>query len=533
MAVDFEAIKRAGINVDLDAVVRLGFDAIDPAMLYRLKTYGICTQKAESRAFMLRVRIPYGELTAIQLRTLADLAEREGNGVLHLTTRQDVELHNVTLERVPRTLAALAEAGLTTRSACGHTIRNVMACEDSGLCADEVFDVTPWARAVSDHLVGRSRWLNDNLPRRLNIYFAACPECEHHALVNDIGFVARPAPEPSFEVYLGGSLGTSPFIAQRASELLPARHVVAACEAVAAVYIAHGERKVPTRGRLKFLIEAWGWKKFESAFRAELSNQLEAGVGEVSPPQPMQTEKPPAGMAGVQACLELAGTGGLLRQKQAGYLRVAVQVPLGDMSVAQAGLVAAAMERDGDGTCRVTRQQNLEIPFIPGERAPELMVELNHGGLMPFESGSAPDVMACVGTTFCKLALTDAPNAAREASAAVAQAGELAAGVRIHISGCPNNCAQHSLADIGLQGGRVKGEEAYQLYLGGSRGGDTIRLASLIPGKLTAAEVGPTVTATLDSYRVHRRGTESFGDFYARVGAEVLSIYIRRRLESP
>jgi sulfite reductase beta subunit-like hemoprotein len=535
MAIDFQAIKDAGIDVDIDAVARAGFDAIDPSMLYRLKTYGICTQKAETGAFMLRVRIPAGALSSIQLRRLADLGEADGSGVLHLTTRQDVELHDVVIERVPAVLTQLAEVGLTTRSACGHTIRNVMACEDSGLCPDEVFDVRPWAHLVSDHLVSRSVWLNNNLPRRLNIYFAACPECEHHALVNDIAFVARPASEPSFEVYLGGSLGTSPYIARKVNgELLPARHAVAACEAVAAIYIAHGDRKVPTRGRLKFLVEAWGWERFERAFRDEL--EVQAGTAGVGPKDAAPLAEPtrlPIDAPGLEASFRLGGQPGLLPQKQPGYLRLAVQVPIGDMTCAQARLVAGIMDQHGDGSCRVSRQQNLEIPFVPADRGPDLMVELNHAGLMPFEAGSAPDVMSCVGTTYCKLALTDSQGAARAASAAVADAGELATGVRIHISGCPNNCAQHSVADIGFQGGRVKGEESYQLYLGGRLRAGEQRLANIIPGKLLAAEVGPTVSATLDAFRVHRREGESFSQFYDRVGPEVLSIYIRRRMESP
>ena len=187
---DIAKAKRAGLVVDIDRLARDGDGWLSPEERYALKTHGVCAQ-AQPGVFMIRVRVAGGSLTAAQARGLGRLATTYGGGWLHLTTRQNAELHWVAAHDVPAVLAAVEELGLTNDSACGHTMRNVMSCPSAGVGLDEPFDCLPDARLVSSAILARSRELNCELPSRINISFGGCPECRHHARLNDVGFVSQ------------------------------------------------------------------------------------------------------------------------------------------------------------------------------------------------------------------------------------------------------------------------------------------------------------------------------------------------------
>ncbi|MDQ6910652.1 MAG: nitrite/sulfite reductase [Actinomycetota bacterium] len=264
--------KRAGLQVDLDRLAAEGDGWLTPEDRYALKTHGVCTQ-IQDHVFMVRIRIPGGVLPATQARGLARLARKYSPDWLHLTTRQNVELHWVSDRAVPELLTHITRLGLSTRSACGHTLRNVMASEDAGVSLDEPFDCLPDAKAVSDAVVARSATLNCTLPGRVNFSFGGSPRCRDDALLNDGGFVSIVVNgEAGYELWGGGSLGKAPQLGIKIADFIPRADVVAAAEALIDVYVAHGDFDNPARGRLKFAVEQLGPESFremwEEAFTA-------------------------------------------------------------------------------------------------------------------------------------------------------------------------------------------------------------------------------------------------------------------------
>ncbi|MDQ3294377.1 MAG: nitrite/sulfite reductase, partial [Actinomycetota bacterium] len=263
---DIPAAKRAGLPVDIERLATEGDGWLTPEERYALKTYGVCAQEQE-HVFMVRVRVPGGVLPTEQARAVARLGRRDGSDWLHLTTRQNLELHWVEDVRVPRLLADLQRAGLSTRSACGHTMRNVMSSEDAGVALDEPFDCLPDARAVSDALLARSAELNSSMPSRINIAFGGSPRCREDALINDAGFVSVVIDgEAGYELWAGGSLGKAPSLSVQLSPFVRRADVLAAAEALVDVFVAHGSFDTPAKGRMKFVVSALGPAVFRAAW---------------------------------------------------------------------------------------------------------------------------------------------------------------------------------------------------------------------------------------------------------------------------
>lgn len=247
---DIPAAKRAGLRVDLERLAAEGDGWLTPEDRYALKTHGVCTQLQDG-VFMARVRVPGGVAPTEQLRGLGRLAARHAADWLHLTTRQNVELHWVEARHVPLLLADLARIGLSTRSACGHTLRNVMCSEDAGVGLDEPFDCLPDARLVSDAVVARSAELNCQLPSRLNIALGGSPRCREDALVNDLGLVSKVVDGvPGYELWVGGSLGKAPSLAVLLHPFVPRIDALPAVEALIDVFVAHGRFEEPAKARL-------------------------------------------------------------------------------------------------------------------------------------------------------------------------------------------------------------------------------------------------------------------------------------------
>src|SRR5438552_1580084 len=242
---DIPGAKRAGLPVDVARLAREGDGWLTPEERYALKTHGVCAQ-VQPGVFMIRCRIPGGRLEAAVAERLADVADAYAHGWVHLTTRQNAELHHVDAHHVPVVVAAVEAAGLTTSSACGHTMRNVMACPDAGVSIDEPFDCHPDARLVSDALLARAAELNCVLPSRVNIAFGGCPTCREHALVNDAALVSVVRDRtPGYELWAAGSLGTMPHLARRLVPFLPRADALAAAEALVDVYVRHGDLTDP------------------------------------------------------------------------------------------------------------------------------------------------------------------------------------------------------------------------------------------------------------------------------------------------
>jgi sulfite reductase beta subunit-like hemoprotein len=518
---DVESLKAArDLDVDFDRIVREGYDALTGEDYYRLKMYGVCGQNTEG-VHMMRIRIPGGIATAAQLERIASLADEHADSTLHVTTRTNIELHGVETSRLLAVMEGLHDVGLTTRAACGHTIRNVLGCPAAGICAEEVLDTRPWVQLVHDAVVARAADHIARLPRRLNISFGGCGDCARHAQVNDIGFVAVPGPgrEPGFAVWVAGSLATNPKASLLLCSYVPAAQAVNVVEAIIDIYAEHGFRD--NRGRLKYLVEDWGIERFRDVF----ADRYEELAG----------ERPVCGEPAMPDDPDRSSTAAVLPQRQPGRFRVRVGVPLGDLTPEQIRTLAALSTEDGDGAVRFTPEQNAEIAWVAEDRIARVLAVLSSCGLASFGAGDVSDVRACPGTQHCVLAVTDSPGIAREIGDAFRASppdDEAVKRMRIHVSGCPNSCAQHQASDIGLAGCRVKvgGEisEGYQLFVGG-RLGRRVRMADRI-GRLPADQTTDAIRALLDFYLAQRIDDEELADVVERVRPEAVATFVAARL---
>lgn len=539
-----ERIKQEGLGLDFEKIRREGTRALSHDDYYRLKTYGICSQKHPGY-FMLRIRIPGGRITAQQLTHLAELADSHGRGWAHLTTRQDLELHWVRVEEVPEIWERLEGIGLSTRSACGHTMRNVTACPHSGICPDSLLDVQPWAHAISADFLTRSDLINPTMPSRLNIYFAGCPECAPHAQINDIGFVAAARPGDhriGFELWVGGSLGSHPLLGFTLRDWLPLEEALPACQAIFHLYTRHGIR-TKGKARLKFLIDQWGREKFTAQFDRVFADKKALPENrKFRLPTVKDGEEMPSLLSRLLAraaasVLPPSLPPGCYPQRQPGFMRVAVQVPLGEIRVHQLRALARLCRQYGNGSVHFTKDQDAELHWVKAHSLRRLQRAFERAGLTLKGKDTALRVTACPGTEFCVLAITDAQGAGRDLLTVLSRRdparAELLKGISINISGCPNSCARHQVADIGLAGALTAvGEEkryAYQLYVGGQIEGG-VRLGSVIRKGITEDMVVPTVDALIGIAAEHREPDETFQEVVARLGLPRVAELLEKRL---
>jgi sulfite reductase beta subunit-like hemoprotein len=516
------AAKRAGLPVDLDRLAREGDGWLTAEDRYALKTYGVCTQ-AQPGVFMLRCRVPGGRLTPDQARGLAALADAHGKSWLHLTTRQNVELHHVEAAAVPGVLAAVERLGLSNRSACGHTMRNVMACPDAGVGLDEPFDCGPDAMAVSAALLARSDELNCVLPSRMNLAFGGCPTCADHARLNDGGFQSVVVDgEPGYRLWAGGSLGTAPFLAVLLVDFVPRRFVLAAAEALFETFIALGDLDNPKKGRMKFVLEAVG----EDAFRVAFHQRYERACARTGY-RPVPVSVPDD--VEIETILALAppdGWGdGVRPQRGAGLASVTVNVPLGDLDGDELRRLAD-LACFGDGLLYTTRNQNIQYRDVPVRQVALLRDALQELGLGVSGADQAVDVRACTGSAVCSLAITAAPVTG---AALIDRPGlRRNSALRVHVSGCPNSCAQHQAADIGLSGGkvRVRGQVrlGYTVFVGAELA--AARLSEAV-GRVAEEDVPAAVDAIVGTWEALRRPGETIGATVARVGVLAFAAQVR------
>lgn len=541
---DLEKIKQEGLGVDFDRIREEGTRALSPEDYYRLKTYGICSQKHPGY-FMLRIRIPGGAVTHTQLRGLADLAETHGRGGGHLTVRQDLELHWVRVEDALDIFETLKAIGLSTRSACGHTLRNVTACPHGAVAPEGLFDVQPWAQRITDYFVKRSDLINPTMPNRLNVYFAGCPECAPDAAINDIGFIAveRRTEEgerlPGFELWVGGSLGAHPMLGFKLKEFLSPPDALAACQAIFAIHTRFGNRN-KAKSRLKFLIEQWGREKFVEMFeklfleKRNLPENREVPLPSLSDPG----RRPPfwKRIGNRLNPVPVPNRPGILPQRQPGYVRLAVAVPLGELRAEQLRAVGRIARRHGNGIVHFTKEQNLALHWIPVRKIGRVVQALKAAGFSLRGKGCGPALLACPGTEFCTLAVTNAQGAARDLLRFRPEPPEKAAlfeSISIHLSGCPNSCAKHQVADIGLAGTMTPVGElrrfSYQLFLGGQVEGG-VRLGTMVRKGITEERVVPTVDALLGIVATHRLPGESFQETVARLGTDQVASFLEKEI---
>ena len=484
-------------------------------------TYG---QRQPDDAQMIRVKIPQGVLTVPQLHALADVADNYSRGFGHITTRQNVQFHFVRLRDAEPAMRRLAAAGLTTREACGNSVRNITACQFAGVAADEAFDVTPYAEALTRFLLRHP--LSSSLPRKFKIAFEGCARDHIKLTINDIGWLARVRDgERGFRVFVGGGTSTKTTSASVLFDFLPASEMLLVAEAVLRVFHERGDYQHKHRNRMKFLIASMGWDAWRAAFDSALAGVRAEGGRELRFEQPpAAAEAAPAwakpaapsidAIARRAAGVALRGPGlhpdarpvhaygdwlltNVRRQKQQDFVSVIVTVPLGDLTSAQFGVIAELALAYGDGTARLTALQDLVLRWVPRADLPGLYDRIAAAGLGLPDAESIADVTSCPGAESCKLAVTQSRGLGHALEEHLRANPELIAMARdldIKVSGCPNGCGQHHVATIGFQGSlrKIDGKAVPQYFvqIGGGIDAERTtfgRLAAKVPARRAAA----------------------------------------------
>ncbi len=481
---------------------------------------------------MVRIKLPFGRLTVKQLNRIADISDEYSNGNLHLTTRQDIQVHFVSLERTPELWAKLAEDDVTLREACGNTVRNVTASEIAGIDPKEPFDITPYAHELSKYFLRQP--FDQDLPRKVKIAFSSNDEDNALTFIHDIGFIPKTRIEKGnivrgFKAVVGGGLGAQPFVAQTAFEFLPEDQVIPFAEAVVRVFDRYGERANRHKARLKYLLAKTGLREFlrlvneERAALKSKSFPVDRNALRIVLPE-RERNFTTFKVSGNKKYREWLGTN-VFEQKQQGYFGVYVKVLLGNISSGKARKLGAVVNNYAADDIRVTISQNLLLRFVPQEALPALFRELDAIGLAETGHGSIADITACPGTDTCNLGISNSTGIAKELERVIREDYPglvYEKNISIKISGCMNSCGQHGIAQIGFHGSSLKVGRAVlpalQVLLGGgAEGNGTGRIAEKVikvPSKR-----GPAVLRTLlDDYGLNAYDFESFNDYYDRKG---------------
>ncbi len=513
---------------------RLSDDEFRPVRL----SYGLYYQ-LDHTSHMQRIKLPGGVITAPQVDALADMAADYARGVLHMTTRQDVQLHWINLREVVALYDRLHGVGISTRGACSDSVRNITGCIHAGTWPNEAFDVTPYVVALDQYFLFHP--LNLTLPRKFKIAFSGCETDCAQARINDIGLFPKVrGGRPGFAVYAGGGLGSQPFLARPVRDFVPAEDLLIIAEAIIRLQHRHGERKNRKKARMKYVLQRMGPAGFvaeverlvalvEGAQGAALRDELHELTAAYRPPQPA---RPPAALrAGGEAAWQHWVRTNVYAQAQAGYYGATVQLPLGDITSAQFRAVGELARHLGAGVVRATNDQNLMVPWLPGDGLETFYGGLRAMGLAEADALHISDVTSCPGADFCSLAVSRSmgmASALRRHLTAAATAIEDLGVFRIKISGCPNSCGQHHIGDIGLTGMALKGADGqhhvhYSVLVGGRVGEGTARVGHRLAGRFPEEEIPALVAALAAFYRSTRGRGEHFGDFVDRVGIDRLN----------
>jgi sulfite reductase beta subunit-like hemoprotein len=500
---------------------------------FRLK-HGIYGQRQPGFQ-MVRVKIPSGILNAEQLRVLAEIAGTYSTGRGHVTTRENCQFHFVRMTNVPTIMRKLAASGLTTREACGNTVRNVTSCPLAGLCATESFDVTPYALATTRFFLRHPDF--HDLPRKFKIAFSGCEDDGNCAAagIHDIGLIARiratnGTGKRGFKVLVGGGLGSLPTEAATLNDFLPEEELIPTMEAILRVFKEHGDYKNKLKARMKFVLRAKGIEEFRSlvaAKRATITTPAEVMTvpTPVRPPL-VQLEPLEASGNGASPDYERWRRHNVMPQRQQGYGVVWIKLPAGTIFTHQFLGLAEILDRHKLNAARIAVLQDIVIPWTPLERAKEIYKDLQALELATPGARTIADVTGCPGATTCNLGIT------RSLTLAEVLAQEFASEtdpdilkIRVKISGCPNSCGHHHIADIGLYGNarKVGAKQApyYQLMLGGEVTADGVRFArQIVP--LPAKRIPGALRELLEFFKHDRQEGESFRAWTVRTPDEAV-----------
>ena len=512
--------KNAWDHLDeIREFARKGFDSIPPEWLGTyFRSWGVYTQGdglgvtggkgGEGRAvpfFMVRIRVPNGILTARQVREIAALSDEHGNGVADITVRQNIQLHWIRIESLPEVFERLQAVGLRTTGACGDVTRNITGCPLAGFDSRELLDVSPLVLAIDKELGGNPDFYN--LPRKFKITVTGCPEWCSYPEINDIGLTATRRirdgrEEIGFSLRVAGGLSTEPHLAVRLDAFVRYEQVIPVVRAVTEVFRGSDVlRQSREKARLKYLFLANGWtaEAFLEAIHAHLPFRLDPAEPEALPAHVHRDHL------------------GVIPQKQSGLFTVGASVVRGRITPTQLRAAAELSERYADELIRATPMQNLLLVNVPEMNVNAVVAALEFHGLPVHSSVFVRGTVACTGSEFCKLALTETKGFARWVTEQLDERlPNFADHFKLHITGCPNSCGQHWIADIGIEGKKIKVDgkfvDAYYFCVGGGVG-QLSAIARPVGYRCRAEEVPDAITRLLTEFQSRRHGTENLQKF--------------------
>ncbi|MDH4474044.1 MAG: HEPN domain-containing protein [Fluviicola sp.] len=480
---------------------------------------------------MIRIKLPFGKVTARQLRRIAAVSDEYSTGHLHITTRQDIQIHYVSLDRTPQLWADLEKDDVTLREACGNTVRNVTASPIAGIDPKEPFDVAPYADWVFRYFLRKP--FGQELGRKIKIAFSSNTNDDAYSFIHDFGFI--PAIQnglKGFKVLVGGGLGAQPVLAKTAYEFLPAFEIIPFIEASIRVFDRHGERNNRNKARLKYLIAKIGWEAFQTLVEeerkaiqfTEADVQLFEQQPEVVPYNPATTLAEVLATAADPSFKEWLKTN-VFEQKQSGYVAAFLKVQLGNFNTNQARRLADLIDFYAADDARFTIDQSVLLKFLLPEQLEELYNKLKEINLADSGYNSLADVTACPGTDTCNLGISNSTEVARVIEGVIRdEFPELLynTDIKIKISGCMNSCGQHGLAHIGFHGSSMKVDgatvPALQVLLGGGNNGFGLgRIAEKVI-KLPSKRVLDCIRSLINDYFEGRSDNELFNEYYDRQG---------------
>jgi sulfite reductase (ferredoxin) len=464
--------------------------------------------------FMMRIGIPNGIVSASQLRIIGALTRKYARNLADITVRQNIQLHWLTIESLPEIVDALDAIGLSPKGACGDVLRNVTGCPLAGVAADELIDASPLAAEISALLKGNSEFYN--LPRKFKISATGCPSWCSYPEINDIGFTAvKHNGEVGYSLRVGGGLSNEPHIAIRLDAFVLPQQAVRVARAVAEIFRdQQGLRESRERARLKYLFMKEGWTA--ESFLAELQSRLDfkllPGVPEQVPNEILRDHA------------------GIHPQRQPGLSYVGASVLRGRLTGEQLEAAAELAERFGSGALRTTVSQNLLFIDIPNNKTAELARELGALGLQVDGSTFWRGTVACSGTEFCKLAITETKGFARWLVDELEERlPEFDQQLKLHVTGCPNSCGQHWIADIGIEGKKIKHEgklaDAYYFCLGGAVG-QHASIARPVGYRCLATNVPESIERLLRRYLASRLPEENLRAWFSRFSNDELRAHL-------
>jgi len=465
--------EKDGLDVgdEIPRYARLGADAIEEGDVERLKWWGIFLRRHTPGHFMMRIRIPNGITSAAQLAAIGEISERYGRGFADITTRQQIQLRWVRIDDVPTILERLREVGLVTLQTGMDNVRNVIGCAAAGLAPGELFDASPVARAFTDVFVGNKAYTN--LPRKFNVSITGCRENCTHAETQDLALV--PAlrslggePVAGFNVLVGGKNGSGGYrVATPLDVFVRPDEAAELCGSVVLLFRDHGARDARNKIRLAFLVDDWGPSTFREVLESRLGRPLERAGDD-------------------QRLSKASDHVGAFRQKQAGLNYVGLLVPVGRITGDQLGELARLASGYGSGEIRLTPDQNVIVPNVPDAKLGDLTAEPLLKVLRYDPSEIMRGLVSCTGIEFCNLAVIETKARALQVARVLEAQVVHGKPVRIHWSGCPAGCGNHTVADIGLVGTKAKvggkAVDAVDVFVGGSSGPQATQGVRLLEG---------------------------------------------------